>query len=82
MFSCNVLFEIAWAGSFVTTDITCKANTLVNKLDMSLQNSLLSCLVVTLITLMFHTGMDYLRMHVSLGLPLCYPDIHIDRSSA
>ena len=62
MFSCNVLFEIAWAGSFVTTDITCKANTLVNKLDVSVQNSFLSCLVVTLITLMFHAGMDYLRM--------------------
>ena len=53
-----MLLQIALCRSFVPTDITGKADTLVNKLDVSVQNSLLSCLVITLITLMFNTGMD------------------------
>ena len=53
MFSCYMLFEIALRGSLVTTDVTRVADAFMNEFNMSVQNSLLSCLVVTLITLQF-----------------------------
>ena len=59
MFSCYMLFEIARCRSLVTTVVTCEPNTFMYKFYVRVHNSLLGCLVITLVTVKFYPGMHY-----------------------